>query len=397
MAERSRKPARSAQPRRAAPAPAPSAKRVTVSAPHWTAVAAKIIGLLVVAALLSVLVVYLLPRPKLPGEEEPAWERTHAARLVKAFDFWGLSRDQKRARSPTSQFGGRVFLFTKEWSALLDERLMPQTKFWDFTRQENIAYLLPNTGRRPIPPPRSSPDRRPPIIVGYGLAPADLKPGRPLPLMPQKEHTGRAALDEGHTLGQTFVTIDDYDLLNAVGLIVGSEQATQGGNPAVPEGCELVLYDRPDHRRVLARVSSPMLKDEEGTSILWFSFDVAGRPPRLKYNRGSTPYLLELTWRPPPGYAGPPPAFGFAERDAYLGGEMLVDGERRPTSDLAFTVIGTHTDVEGYRRILPPKESPDEPEWPGVFLAVRGDLPLPEPHEMLSDYFKRLNESLLQP
>lgn len=349
-----------------------------------------IVGLVLMAALLVVPAAYLIPEPPAVGPTKPAWERTHAARLVRAVRLSGLSRDEKRVRSPAEYCGGAVFEFTQAWGSLLDERLLPQIKFWDGARPDHIAYLLPNTGRRPIPPPRDSLDTRPPIVVGYGLIPTDLKPA-PLPLMPQFEQTGSIPLQEGQTVGQTFITMLDFDVLRAVGVLVAS------GEPAAFEGCELVLYAKPDKKTVLCRDAQPRLREHEAMNILWFTLDKAHGGARLKYNRVSAPYLFELTWRRPPGYAGPPPAFGLSDRDDYRGGELIIDGTRRPASDLAFTVVGTYTDVKGYARVLPAMTNDDEPEWPRLFFAVRLDLPQPERGEFVANYFRRLNESLLSP
>ena len=80
--------------------------------------------------------------------------------------------------------------------------------------------------------------------------------------------------------------------------------------------------------------------------------------------------------------------------------DLYIDGERQPDRDLGFVALGTHTDVEGYTRVLPPRTSPDEPEWPSFFFAVRDDVlervDPPKPNEKPAEFFDRLNKVLLE-
>jgi len=262
--------------------------------------------------------------------------------------------------------------------------------------------LLPNTGRRPIPPPKGLPDRRPPVVVGYNLTPDQLEPNR-LPYLPQAEHTQTFTLDEGRSLGQSFVTLFDYDLLNAVAVVIPPDPALPADRYERIDGYELVVYHDVRRRRVLARTTDARKeKGTDGTCLISFTFEPA---PRLKYNRGSVPYLLELTWRRPPGTDDPAPTFCFADANAYAGGEMYVDGERRPRCDLAFSVRGTHTDVSRYELALGLWLPGDKGPWPSYFVAVREDVfnevvlsqeRAASEEEARRVFFERLNKVLIE-
>jgi len=283
--------------------------------------------------------------------------------------------------------GGDVFRFTRFWGGILDERLMPQTKCWDHTRQEHIRYLLPNTGRRSIPPPPGL-DKRPPVVVGYDLPPERLAMG---PLRGQTEHSGTIALDEGRRLGQSFVTDLDYDVIDAVAFLAPLEAALP------TEGYDVVLYSKLDRQRVLARTATAEFQEHEGMKVAVFFFEPR---PRLRYNRGARPYLVEVTWQRPEGYDGPAPVFAYADGNTYAGGEMQVDGVEWRKRDLAFGVQGTHTDVRGYALVFAIGKPGEDGEWPRYFLAVRQDvldmMGLPGPGESEAQFLERLNKVLLE-
>ena len=348
----------------------------------------RVAAVLIAATLAGSLLAYFIPPPR--GRRIPqasAWSQTHADRLWRTARLWGLSRDRKRESGPWHMMGGDVAKFTQLWAGYLDERLMPQTKCWDHTREEHIRYLLPNTGRRKINPP-PGPDKRPPVVVGYGLRPAHLTSSA---CALQPEQTGTITLDDGRRVGQSFVTDLDYDLMNEVVLFAPLD----AGLPV--EGYTATLYSGPDKRRVFAETgaASPLRQGALGGVVLSF------RPPvRLPYNRGGTPYLVEVTWRRPADYTGPAPAFHLADGDPYKRGEMYVDGARRRGSDLAFSVTGTHTDVAGYTLVLSLSEPRAGEKWPRFFVAVRDDvlrLMVPgEPDEPLAEFFNRLNKVLLE-
>ena len=340
------------------------------------------------ATLLGSLAAHFIAPPEvLRNPEASAWEQTHAFRLWYTAALWGESSETKRLAAPSDLMGGEVFYFTRLWAQLLNERLMPQTKCWDHTREEHIRYLLPNTGRRAIPPPEGA-DRRPPVGVGYDLVPMQLTQTR---LWLQKKHSDTITLADGHSVGQSFVTRFDYDLINAMALFAPLEA------PLPAEGYSAVLYDKPDRRRVLARTTKVYLLEQEEMKIVVLSFEP---PPRLRYNRGGWRYLIEVTWKRPAGYAGPAPEFYYVARDEHPVGEMSVDGAERHGSDLAFSIVATHTDVEGYELVVVPTYTHSNEEWPPYFLAVRKDvLQLVSPGkrgETLSDFFKRLNKVLLE-
>jgi hypothetical protein len=364
----------------------------------------RIVAVLLMATFLGSGVAYFVP-PWAASREAgvPAWQQTGAVRLWRALGLWGKSRDAKRLAAPEGRLGGRVFEFTQRWSGYLDERLMPQTKFRDFTREEHIRYLLPNTNRRPIQPP-PGPDRRPPVLVGYDLRPEQLTADE---LWAQVEHSGTIVLDEGHTIGQSFVTRFDYDLINIVALFVPPDVV-------MPEqGYSCVLYDSVEHRRELARADLAALtpvRFERWTGpevgplrALQFSFS---RPPRLRYNRGAWPYLIEVSWQRPAGYEGPEPTFYYVDHEALPVGQMYVDGRiysagaHGGTCDLAFGVTATFTDVEGYEPVFGFGRAPLRGAWPPYFFAVRKDVlemagGIP-PGETIEALFKRLNKVLLE-
>jgi hypothetical protein len=368
--------------------PRPRQEPRTAPRPPAGLILRRIAAVLIAATLGSSLLAYFIPPP--PSRRVPqasAWSQTHANRLWRTVRLWGLTRDQKRAAGSWALMGGDVFRFTQLWAGYLDERLMPQTKCWDHTREDHIRYLLPNTGRRKINPP-PGPDRRPPVVVGYRLEPVHLAVSA---CALQAGQTGTITLDDGHRLGQSFVTDLDFDLLNEMVLFAPRDAALP------VEGYTATLYSGPDKRRVLAEThaASPLRQGALGGIVLSFE-----PPVRLTYGRGATPYLVEVAWRRPADYTGPAPVFHFADDDPYKRGDMYVDGARRPGSDLAFSIGATHTDVTGYTLVLSLHEPRPGEKWPPYFVAVRDDvlrLAGPrEPGESLADFFDRLNKVLLE-
>lgn len=245
------------------------------------------------------------------------------------------------------------------------------------------------------------------MLVGYGLTPEQLKPSQ---LWVQVEHSGTITLDEGHTIGQSFVTRFDYDRLNVVALFTLPDAV-------MPEqGYNCVLYDGPERRRELARADVVTLRPvrfegwtgpEAGSlRALQFGFSEPPGAARLGYNRGARPYLVEVSWQRPEGYDGPGPTFCYVDRDAVPVGEMYVDGRiysagaRGGTCDLAFGVTATFTDVEGYTPVFWFGNRPPGGEWPSYFLAVRQDV-LKVVGGITRDdttetFFARLNKVLLE-
>jgi hypothetical protein len=358
--------ARAAPPRE----PVAEAPRRLGSAPAVLTVVQRAVAIALMAALGVSLAAYFIPRPRVPGEKTPAVDRMQAPRLWQMVRFWGLSRDEKRRRAPDEWMGGEVFAFTQSWGKYLDKRLMPMTKIPDWTRDEHIAYLLPGTGR-PAPP---GADKRPPVIVGYRLKPSDLKPSwftQPTVAWTENEPVGRIVLDEGRRVGQSFITHLDFDCINRV-LVLAPP-----GQDLPDRGYTGIIYSALNRRHVLARTTGLPTDPNEGGQQLIFTFDP---PLRLKHHRGSTPYLFEMSWQRPAGYAGPAPAFALYGGTALVVSDLYIDGERQPDRDLGFMAQGTHTDVDGYtvrddvlERVGPPK---------------RG--------ESTKQFFDRLNKVLLE-
>jgi len=353
-----------------------------------TLIAKQVVAVLLVATCLGSLVAYFIPPPKkfrYPGAS--LWRQTHAARLWSVARLWGMPRDSKRLVAPSDHMGGEVFLFTRFWGEKLDDRLMPQTKCWDHTRHEHIRYLLPHTGRRIIPPP-SGPDKRPPVVVGYLLGPEHLRQDH---LWLQTEHTDTVTIEDGHSIGQTFITVFDYDCINLVALFAPLEATLP------PAGYSAVVYVNPDRRRVLARTAAVQLLEQEGMRIVALFFNP---PARLRYNRGAWPYLVEVSWERPEGYDGPAPVFYSSENDVFVKGEMYADGVARGTHDLAFDIQAMHTDVTGYKAVLALGKPKEGSEWPPYFFAVREDVldmvGEPRPGEGETEFLERLNKVLLE-